>query len=602
MKNVLRVMAVYSYLFYATYTMAANDPIIWKFKTGGIVFATPIVHNNVLYIGSVDSVFYAMSAANGTELWHYKTNNQIRSTAAIDGNIVCFESGNQLYGLDLQGNLLWHDTLYAGPVTNQFDQWDFFHSSPNIVNGVAYIGTEKGRVYGINMQTGAVVFQCQTQNTNNGIRTAPAVYGNKIYFGNWDGIFYAYDLNTGQKLWEYNTFPERGWTGGLPSITTAPVLFNGNVFFAGRSCILYALNAETGVKQWSYSDRDMWLVGGPTISDSILYLGSSYQQVLRIFNAVTGTRLYEQSVDARVDCTPFVNGDYVYIGTGFAPADTVGSIYIFDKRTGEKKNKYALRAMVQSPIIVDSILYVGCADTYVYAMNKLKLLTNPFSNTSLKDRKDVRLGRLDHDTTLTIQIDNTGEGSDSVIVTIVGVNPLSAVIVNPASFVLMPHTFQNVSVTIQPSQLTPKSYGMAFRITSVSNLEIKTYSKLIFFSIPQSNSVGKEKETLPHEWTLGQNFPNPFNPSTSISFSLPLKSFVSLKIFDLIGREVATLVSEQMPAGNYSKVWNANEIPSGIYFYRLTAVPSAQLDLVPTQGRNGQADRYSETKKIVLLK
>jgi len=92
------------------------------------------------------------------------------------------------------------------------------------------------------------------------------------------------------------------------------------------------------------------------------------------------------------------------------------------------------------------------------------------------------------------------------------------------------------------------------------------------------------QELTPRELSLKQNFPNPFNPSTSISFSLPSRTFVSLKVFDLIGREVATIVSEELQAGSYSRTWNAANIPSGIYFYRL------------------QAGSFTQTKKLVLLK
>jgi len=89
---------------------------------------------------------------------------------------------------------------------------------------------------------------------------------------------------------------------------------------------------------------------------------------------------------------------------------------------------------------------------------------------------------------------------------------------------------------------------------------------------------------VPNVFTMSQNFPNPFNPSTTISFSLPSESFVSMKVFDILGREVSTLVSEKMPAGSYTKQWNASNLGSGIYFYRL------------------QAGSFTETKKLVLLK
>ncbi len=80
-----------------------------------------------------------------------------------------------------------------------------------------------------------------------------------------------------------------------------------------------------------------------------------------------------------------------------------------------------------------------------------------------------------------------------------------------------------------------------------------------------------DEKALPvaNGFMLKQNYPNPFNPSTSISFHLPLRSFVSLKIFDRSGRQVAVLVSEELPAGNHAYEWHAAGLPSGIYFYQL---------------------------------
>jgi hypothetical protein len=98
------------------------------------------------------------------------------------------------------------------------------------------------------------------------------------------------------------------------------------------------------------------------------------------------------------------------------------------------------------------------------------------------------------------------------------------------------------------------------------------------------NTNVKQLSSQPKRFTLSQNYPNPFNPTTTISYELPKESFVSLKVFDLLGREVTTLVSEEMSAGSYSRQWNATNIPSGIYFYRL------------------QAGSFCETKKLVLLK
>jgi hypothetical protein len=119
-------------------------------------------------------------------------------------------------------------------------------------------------------------------------------------------------------------------------------------------------------------------------------------------------------------------------------------------------------------------------------------------------------------------------------------------------------------------------------------------------------------------FSLDQNYPNSFNPSTTISYALPKAASASLKIFNALGQEVDSLVNERKEAGFYQTTWNASTVPSGIYFYRLSVVPSARRDLVPTEGRNGQAGDastgstsspqagsargYVETKKMILLR
>jgi len=114
--------------------------------------------------------------------------------------------------------------------------------------------------------------------------------------------------------------------------------------------------------------------------------------------------------------------------------------------------------------------------------------------------------------------------------------------------------------------------------------QYKGSSLTFIYRIIAVTGIASENGNGPATYSLSQNYPNPFNPATSISFTLPSKSFVSLKIFDLLGREVATLVNEQKLAGIYTKKWNAANVSSGIYFYRL------------------QADKFTETKKLLLLK
>jgi len=90
--------------------------------------------------------------------------------------------------------------------------------------------------------------------------------------------------------------------------------------------------------------------------------------------------------------------------------------------------------------------------------------------------------------------------------------------------------------------------------------------------------VVQSKSTTPKEFALNQNYPNPFNPSTTITFTLAEDSYVSLKIFDMLGREVATLVDQNLKAGEpHSAVFNASKLSSGLYFYRLESGKQTQV-------------------------
>jgi len=93
-----------------------------------------------------------------------------------------------------------------------------------------------------------------------------------------------------------------------------------------------------------------------------------------------------------------------------------------------------------------------------------------------------------------------------------------------------------------------------------------------------------EVELIPVQYALFQNYPNPFNPSTKITYTIPELSFITLKVYDVLGKEIATLVNEEKPAGNYEVEFDSSELTSGIYFYRL------------------QAGSFVETKKMILLK
>ncbi|MDX9712258.1 MAG: PQQ-binding-like beta-propeller repeat protein [Ignavibacteriaceae bacterium] len=119
----------------------------------------------------------------------------------------------------------------------------------------------------------------------------------------------------------------------------------------------------------------------------------------------------------------------------------------------------------------------------------------------------------------------------------------------------------------------------------VHNLSLVTNQKKTLIAIKDTSTVSVDEiKTISNDYSLSQNYPNPFNPATTIMFSLPVSAQVTLKVYDVLGREAASLVDSYKEAGSHSLKFDASNLTSGIYFYQL------------------KAGEYIETKKLILQK
>jgi hypothetical protein len=142
-------------------------------------------------------------------------------------------------------------------------------------------------------------------------------------------------------------------------------------------------------------------------------------------------------------------------------------------------------------------------------------------------------------------------------------------------------TWYTFDITIKPS--TPGSTDHALKVQGYSNTYAAWNDTFLFHVYPPVG-VAEEPPGVPLTTSLQQNYPNPFNPTTSIKYQLPSTNHVTLAVFDLLGREVATLVDEVKQPGTYTVEWDASDVASGMYFYRL------------------QAGAFVDVKKLVVMR
>lgn len=159
----------------------------------------------------------------------------------------------------------------------------------------------------------------------------------------------------------------------------------------------------------------------------------------------------------------------------------------------------------------------------------------------------------------------------------------------------------NTGVCNSPVLVSGHSFAFAFNVSPGSypyhcsvHPSLMTGTIVVLASDVKDQTGSREE---PSEFTLSQNYPNPFNLSTQIDFTLTHSGFVSLNIYDILGRKVKTLVSENLSSGYKSVLWDGRSdsgenISSGVYFYRLKVISSL----------SNETGDFSETRKLLLLK
>ena len=375
-------------LFLAIFLSSCNSKqaaLPWKFSTAGKIYAHPVIHDDMIYIGSMDSTFYALDKESGELVWKVLTNAPIQSTACIYKKAVYIKSGNSAYGIDkLNGEVIWSFEDTTNHRSGKIDLWDYHSGSPAIYEGLIYYGFQNGRLLGFNLDSGIIEDEVLYGDTVV-IKSGLLINNGTLYFGGWNGKVFAYNLEEDSLEWTYKTYEEQAYAT-FGQINTQPVIADNYLFFGGRNPELQVIDIHTGKNAWSYVEPDGgWISGEALVKDGILYIGGSDNHEMFAFDASTGEKRWTFEFLNNNFSKPWIYKDYLVFTTGdaynvFGIGTGRGYLYALNKDDGTIHQFKQIGGNLYSNILVENeILYLGNEDGNIYALNLVDFLKDSLS-------------------------------------------------------------------------------------------------------------------------------------------------------------------------------------------------------------------------------
>ncbi len=377
------IFLLLSLCFFTSIVISQPDDMIkWRFKTNSKVLSHPVTDENRVYFGSTDSLMYALDMESGKKVWSIRTNCQIRSKPLIHDSIIYFKSGNDVYAVNKgTGNLLWRGSV-GNSETGSLDLWDYHSGSPVVYDQCVYFGFNSGELMGFNLLDGTISKRINSID-NSPIRSGLILHKSDLFFGDWNGKVYSYDMINKQINWIYSTYEKQEYPTFGQIISQISIL-DTLLYFGSRNPELQVININSGEKEWSYTEiNGGWISGDPLIKDDTLFIGGSDNHEMFAFDAYTGKRLWTYEFLNNNFTPPVVYKSWLVFTTGDAynvwgNKPGIGYLYGLSRKEGAIKNFQRFDGNIYSGLIIrNNFAFFGCSDGYFYCVDIEKFLTEP---------------------------------------------------------------------------------------------------------------------------------------------------------------------------------------------------------------------------------
>jgi outer membrane protein assembly factor BamB len=332
---------------YVPQVMETPNQLLWKYDFGKPVKSTPVLFGKILVVGSLAKRIRFLDASTGKKLGVYKISSGISTSACAEAPMVYF-------GTD-QGK----ETLIAFDSKNGKDLWKKgimdISSSPVLCEDKLLVGSGNGLLWALDRETGERVWRFKTSGS---IISTPACLvsseynpdGALIYFGSINGHFYALECDSGKMIWEFDAGA---------GIYTSPAIKNGKVFFGSSIGELFALDLKDGSQLWSYkTGTDLY--SSPAAADSLVYFGSN-DYCMYALNQVDGALVWKYKTNGLIRSSPIAVGDMLFFGS------YDGNFYVLNRFSGKLLWKYQTKGMISSsPAYFDGKVYIASEDGHLY--------------------------------------------------------------------------------------------------------------------------------------------------------------------------------------------------------------------------------------------